>query len=141
MLARYKLKKLPVTTLQMLEIIGSKRGGLRAGGVIDMHKAAEVMIHDIRGSKLGLISYETVAEWQVKFEEQKQRLIDDQIEREKEQEKQALIDAERVQRDAQRQSYKAQNAIDDKRRERAENETKAQAFQVKDSETNDRGDQ
>lgn len=131
MLERYKLKELPATDLEMLKVIGSKRGALRAGGKIDMHKAAEVMIHDIRGGKLGLISYETVAQWQVKFEEAKQRIIDEQLEGEAEQAKQDLIDLEREQRDAQRQAYKQQNAIDDANREREENEKKAQAFDPK----------
>ncbi|MEH6443882.1 MAG: ribosome biogenesis GTPase YlqF [Oceanospirillaceae bacterium] len=141
MLERYKLQEMPATDKKMLEVIGSKRGGLRAGGKIDMHKAAEVMIHDIRGGKLGLITYETVAEWYVKFEEAKQRIVDAQIELEKEQAKQALIDEERAQRDAQRQAYKRQNAIDDARRERAENEEKAQLAQHSQPiETQDRGD-
>ena len=137
MLERYKLKELPATDLEMLKVIGSKRGGLRPGGKIDMHKAAEVMIHDIRGGKLGLISYETVAQWLVKFEEAKQRIIDEQLEKEAEQAKQGLIDAERAQRDAQRQAYRKQNAIDDARREREENEEKANAFTDKEL----RGDQ
>ncbi len=136
MLERYKLQELPSTDLEMLKIIGSKRGGLRAGGKIDLHKASEVMIHDIRGGKLGLITYETVAEWQIKFEEAKQQLIDAQIEREAEQAEQDLLDAERSQRNAQRQAYKTQNAIDDEQREREENEKKANAF-----DSNNRGDQ
>ncbi len=130
MLERYKLDALPATDREMLRIIGSKRGGLRAGGVIDMHKAAEVMIHDIRGGKLGLITYETVAQWQVKFEEARQRLLDERLEYEKEMAAKQQIELERMARDAQRQAYKEQNALDDEQRERAENESKANAFKV-----------
>ena len=133
MLERYKLDALPATDREMLEIIGRKRGGLRAGGVINMHKAAEVMIHDIRGGKLGLITYETVAQWQVKFEEARQRLIEERLEYEKEMAAKQQIELERMARDAQRQAYKAQNAIDDEQRERAENESKANAFKVDNS--------
>jgi len=140
MLERYKLKELPATDIKMLEVIGAKRGGLRAGGKIDMHKAAEVMVHDIRGSKLGLISYETVAEWQEKFEQQKQQLIDDQLELDRLQIEQNVIDEERAKRDAQRQAYRAQNAIDDARNEREENEKKAHQFDDINDEHN-RGDQ
>lgn len=126
MLERYKLKELPETDIEMLKIIGAKRGGLRSGGKIDMHKASEVMIHDIRGSKLGLISYETVAEWQEKFDQQQQQLIDDQLELERLQVEQDIIDTERAKRDAQRQAYRTQNALDDARLEREANEQKAQ---------------
>jgi len=126
MIERYKLKELPSTDTEMLKVIGSKRGGLRSGGKIDMHKAAEVMIQDIRGGKLGLISYETVAEWYTKFAEAEQRKLDQLAELEVERAKQDLIDQERAKRDAQRQAYKTQNAIDDARREREENEKKAQ---------------
>ena len=55
---RYKLKQLPETDVQLLEEIGRKRGGLRAGGRIDMHKAAEVFLHDYRSGALGRISLE-----------------------------------------------------------------------------------
>lgn len=61
LMQRYKLKALPKDDTSLLEIIGSKRGGLRAGGVIDMHKASEVLLHDLRGGALGRISLETPA--------------------------------------------------------------------------------
>ena len=126
MLERYKLTELPETDFEMLRIIGAKRGGLRPGGKIDMHKASEVMIHDIRGSKLGLISYETVAQWQEKYAQQMQQRIEDQLELERQQVEQDIIDTERDKRDAQRQAYKKQNAIDDAREDRESNEKKAQ---------------
>ncbi len=58
LIKRYKLKQLPETDVQLLEEIGRKRGGLRAGGRIDMHKAAEVLLHDYRSGALGRISLE-----------------------------------------------------------------------------------
>lgn len=61
LLARYKLKELPRNETELLEIIGSKRGGLRAGGEIDLHKAAEVLLHDYRAGAIGRISLETPA--------------------------------------------------------------------------------
>ncbi|MGB0664083.1 MAG: ribosome biogenesis GTPase YlqF [Pontibacterium sp.] len=64
--ARYKLKALPETGVALLEEIGRKRGGLRPGGVIDMHKASEILLHELRAAKLGRISFETVAEWEEK---------------------------------------------------------------------------
>ncbi|RVU31037.1 ribosome biogenesis GTPase YlqF [Neptunomonas marina] len=66
LLERYKLKELPETNTALLDEIGRKRGGLRPGGVIDVHKACEVLLNDLRSGKLGLITFETVAEWEEK---------------------------------------------------------------------------
>ncbi|QLE97789.1 ribosome biogenesis GTPase YlqF [Neptunomonas phycophila] len=67
---RYKLKSIPVGSDELLDEIGRKRGGLRPGGVIDRHKASEVLLHDMRSGKMGAISFETVAEWEIKWAEQ-----------------------------------------------------------------------
>ncbi len=56
--ARYKLAELPQSDEQLLDIIGRKRGCLRAGGVVDWHKASEILIHDLRSGALGRISME-----------------------------------------------------------------------------------
>lgn len=61
LMERYKLKELPASELELLEVIGSKRGGLRAGGVVDLHKAAEVLLHDYRAGAIGRITLETPA--------------------------------------------------------------------------------
>ncbi|WP_432473389.1 ribosome biogenesis GTPase YlqF [Amphritea sp. HPY] len=65
---RYKFKELPETADQLLEEIGRKRGGLRPGGVIDLHKASEILLNELRGGQIGLITYETVTQWQEKWE-------------------------------------------------------------------------
>ena len=56
--ARYKLKEPPATPLALLEEIGRRRGSLRTGGVVDLHKAADVLIHEFRAGTLGRISLE-----------------------------------------------------------------------------------
>ena len=56
---RYKLKQKPQAGIQLLEQIGRKRGCLRAGGVIDLQRAAEILIHEIRSGSLGALSFET----------------------------------------------------------------------------------
>ncbi len=56
---RYKLKELPETDVALLEAIGRKRGALRPRGIIDMHKASEVLLHDYRSGALGRLSMET----------------------------------------------------------------------------------
>ncbi len=58
LLARYKLSELPPTPDDLLEAIGRKRGGLKAGGVVDFQKACEVLVHDFRGGLLGRITLE-----------------------------------------------------------------------------------
>ncbi|HGX92919.1 MAG TPA: ribosome biogenesis GTPase YlqF [Candidatus Tenderia sp.] len=59
LIQRYRLNELPKDDVALLEVIGSKRGGLRPGGVIDMHKASEVLLHDLRAGSLGRVSMET----------------------------------------------------------------------------------
>lgn len=56
---RYKLKSLPKDDMALLEEIGRKRGGLRPGGAIDLHKASEVLLNDIRSGALGRMTMET----------------------------------------------------------------------------------
>lgn len=58
LLERYKLEQLPENPDALLAEIGRRRGALRAGGVIDLHKAADVLIHDFRDGNLGRISLE-----------------------------------------------------------------------------------
>ncbi|MCG9696986.1 ribosome biogenesis GTPase YlqF [Shewanella sp. Isolate11] len=56
---RYKLKTLPKDDIGLLEAIGRKRGALRPGGRIDLHKASELLLHEYRSGKIGLLSLET----------------------------------------------------------------------------------
>lgn len=56
---RYKLKQCPAAGIHLLEEIGRRRGCLRAGGIIDIHRASEILIHEIRSGALGRLSFET----------------------------------------------------------------------------------
>ena len=56
---RYKLKQCPQTGFKLLEEIGRRRGCLRAGGIIDIQRASEILIHEIRSGVLGALSFET----------------------------------------------------------------------------------
>jgi ribosome biogenesis GTPase A len=56
---RYKLKQCPETGIQLLEEIGRRRGCLRAGGIIDIQRASEILIHEIRSGAIGALSFET----------------------------------------------------------------------------------
>jgi len=42
----------------LLEAVGRKRGALRSGGHIDLDRAADLFLRDLRGGKIGAISFE-----------------------------------------------------------------------------------
>lgn len=47
------------SNMDLLSFIGSKRGCLRAGGIIDIHQAATIVLNELRSGKLGGICLET----------------------------------------------------------------------------------
>jgi ribosome biogenesis GTPase A len=55
---RYKLALLPEEPSLLLEEIGRRRGCLVSGGEVDLHRAAELFLRELRGGKLGRISLE-----------------------------------------------------------------------------------
>jgi len=55
---RYKLTELPTTPEEMLEAIGRRLGCLATGGVVDLHRAAEAFLRELRAGKIGRISLE-----------------------------------------------------------------------------------
>jgi ribosome biogenesis GTPase A len=56
--ARYKLAGVPATAEALLTEIGRRRGGLRSGGTVDLHKASEILVREFRQGILGRISLE-----------------------------------------------------------------------------------
>ncbi|QEM81148.1 ribosome biogenesis GTPase YlqF [Halomonas binhaiensis] len=46
----------------ILADIASRRGGLRAGGEIDLHRGSEVLLHELRDGKIGRLTLETPAD-------------------------------------------------------------------------------
>lgn len=58
---RYKLNgDLPESPEDILELIGAKRGCLRAGGVVDHESARRIILNEFRAGKLGLISLDEI---------------------------------------------------------------------------------
>ncbi len=55
---RYKLTTVPADPSSLILEIGRRRGCLRAGGIVDRHKASDILIHDFRGGQLGRITLE-----------------------------------------------------------------------------------
>ncbi|MGR5126820.1 ribosome biogenesis GTPase YlqF [Photobacterium swingsii] len=59
LIARYDLdEEMPETDIELMEAIGRKRGCLRSGGRIDLHKASEILINELRNGTLGQITME-----------------------------------------------------------------------------------
>lgn len=100
LMERYKFKELPKTPDNLIDEIGRKRGGLRPGGVIDRHKASEVLLHDMRSGKLGPITFETVEEWRLKEEEKARLLAEAEAQAEAEAEQKRIKDAQEAERKA-----------------------------------------
>jgi ribosome biogenesis GTPase A len=59
---RYELEHLPDSELELLELIGAKRGCLRAGGQVELDKVGKLLLNELRAGLLGRITLETPAE-------------------------------------------------------------------------------
>jgi ribosome biogenesis GTPase A len=60
--ARFKLETLPEEPHRILEEIGRKRGFLQRGGVVNVERAAETLLRELRAGKIGRISFEEPSE-------------------------------------------------------------------------------
>ena len=56
--ARFKLAEVPASAEGVLTEIARRRGALRAGGVVDLHKASEILVHEVRSGTIGPITLE-----------------------------------------------------------------------------------
>lgn len=54
----YKLSELPDTAAAMLEAIGRRLGCLITGGGVDIHRASEAFLRELRAGKIGRVSFE-----------------------------------------------------------------------------------
>ena len=55
---RYEIEELPESDIELMEEIGRRRGALRAGGRVDLHKCSEILLHELRNGTLGQITLE-----------------------------------------------------------------------------------
>jgi len=58
---RYKIAELPDNPTELMEGIGRCLGCLKSGGGIDLHRASEAFLRELRAGKLGRISFEEPA--------------------------------------------------------------------------------
>ena len=59
LMSRYQIDQLPDSGLEVLEIIGAKRGCLRAGGMVDLERASKILLTELRAGTLGRLTLET----------------------------------------------------------------------------------
>ena len=59
LIARFNLAHVPSSPEGVLEAIARRHGCLRSGGVVDMYKAADILVHEFRAGTLGRISLES----------------------------------------------------------------------------------
>lgn len=57
--SRFGLEDIPDTEIAFLELAAARRGALRTGGRVNLHKICEVLINELRSGKLGQITLET----------------------------------------------------------------------------------
>jgi len=58
---RFKLTgEVPENGLEILELIGRKRGCLVKGGVVDLEKAQNIVLNEFRAGKLGLVTLDEI---------------------------------------------------------------------------------
>lgn len=57
--ARYGLEAMPESALEILQSVGRRRGCLKAGGKVDLDKAAKLFLTELRGGVLGQVTLET----------------------------------------------------------------------------------
>jgi ribosome biogenesis GTPase A len=57
--ARYKLTDMPESASLLIEQIGRKRGCLIAGGNVDLQRASELLLRELRSGLIGRVSLET----------------------------------------------------------------------------------
>lgn len=62
------LETLPDNELMLIEKIGSARGCLQKGGKVNLQKASEVLIRELRAGKIGRISFETPEDYKYETE-------------------------------------------------------------------------
>lgn len=67
---RYRLKELPEGGDDLLDAIGRRRGCLAGGGLVDRQRAAEVLLRDLQGGRLGRLSLELPEQDEVAAEAQ-----------------------------------------------------------------------
>jgi ribosome biogenesis GTPase A len=65
---RYDIEECPETALELMDLIGKRRGCLSKRGIIDYERVARIFLNDFRGGILGGITMETPAMMEAELE-------------------------------------------------------------------------
>ncbi len=90
---RYQIDQLPESDLELMEEIGRRRGALRSGGRVDLHKASEILLHELRSGTLGQLTLERpemITQELVEVELEQARKAEEKIKRKEERRKRYL---------------------------------------------------
>ncbi|MFK8050165.1 MAG: ribosome biogenesis GTPase YlqF [Halioglobus sp.] len=58
---RYEIETLPQSEIEFLELLGARRGALRAGGQLNLEKVSSILVNEFRAGTLGEITLEKPA--------------------------------------------------------------------------------
>ncbi|EGU31124.1 ribosome biogenesis GTPase YlqF [Vibrio scophthalmi] len=90
---RYQIEELPESDVELMEEIGRRRGALRSGGRVDLHKASEILLHELRSGTLGQVTLERpemITEELVQVEIETARKLEEKIKKKEERRKRYL---------------------------------------------------
>lgn len=90
---RYQLDELPTSDIELMEEIGRKRGALRSGGRVDLHKASEILLHELRGGTIGQITLERpemITQELIEVEQEAERKAEQKLKKKEERRKRYL---------------------------------------------------
>ncbi|SON53378.1 ribosome biogenesis GTPase YlqF [Vibrio tapetis] len=90
---RYQIDELPESDVELMEAIGRKRGALRSGGRIDLHKSSEILLHELRNGTLGQVTLELpemITKELVEVEAAAEKKAEEQIKKKEERRKRYL---------------------------------------------------
>ena len=73
LIERYGIEELPDNELAFLELMGARRGCLRAGGQVDLDKVSSLLLNELRSGKLGQVSFETPEMVELELDEIRRR--------------------------------------------------------------------
>jgi ribosome biogenesis GTPase A len=59
LIQRFELAQLPETEIELLELIGARRGCLRGGGQVDLERVSKIVLTEFRSAMIGNITLET----------------------------------------------------------------------------------
>ncbi|MFD1735797.1 ribosome biogenesis GTPase YlqF [Bacillus salitolerans] len=61
---RYQLDEIPDEIVDLFDEIGKRRGCLMGGGMVDYDKTSELVLREIRGGKVGKLTFEVPSDWE-----------------------------------------------------------------------------